>query len=363
MPSCHRARRAAGSRASVFVSTFVAVTLLLASPRVVLGQTAESVGVRAQGMGGAFTAVADDATATWWNPAGLGAWNSSGLAGGPYANAILDLGSHQEPRTDRDTSGNLVAARRVDSRGFAVAYPALGLSYYRLRISEIPAPTGATGAIRHDPGTADVRLRSLVLNQFGTTVGQSFGRHLVVGSTVKLLRGSVGAAASSNSAASLDAAAGLGGSGETHVGLDVGAMASFGLVRAGLMVRNVHEATFGSGADAVTLGRQARGGLAFVSGPRGGSARFSAAIDADLTTATTAVGNERRIAAGAEGWLLGRRVGVRGGVSASTVGGRRSSVSGGLSAAVSRGTFVDAEVTGGADGVRQGWGLALRLTF
>jgi hypothetical protein len=140
-------------------------------------------------------------------------------------------------------------------------------------------------------------------------------------------------------------------------------MASFGLVRAGLMVRNVRETTFGSGADVVTLGRQVRGGLAFMSGARGGGAHFSAAIDADLTTATTVIGDERRIAAGAEAWLLGRRLGVRSGVSASTVGGRRSSVSGGLSAAVSRGTYVDAEATGGADEVRQGWSVALRLTF
>ena len=31
----------------------------------------ETVGTRAQGMGGAFVAVADDATATYWNPAGM----------------------------------------------------------------------------------------------------------------------------------------------------------------------------------------------------------------------------------------------------------------------------------------------------
>jgi hypothetical protein len=31
----------------------------------------ESVGTRAMGMGGAFVAVADDATAAYWNPAGL----------------------------------------------------------------------------------------------------------------------------------------------------------------------------------------------------------------------------------------------------------------------------------------------------
>ena len=360
MPSCRQSRNPAGT--SLFVSTVTAAALF-ALPGVVLGQTAESVGVRAQGMGGAFTAVADDATATWWNPAGLGAWNSSGQAGGTYANVILDFGTQEEPRTERDGSGNIVASRRVDSRGFAAAYPAFGLSYYRLRISDIRTPTGTTGATRQDTGTADVRLRSLVLNQVGTTVGQSFGRHLVIGSTFKLVRGSVAAAASSNGPASLDAAAGLDGDGETHVGLDVGAMASFGLVRAGLMVRNVHEMTFGSGADAVTVGRQVRGGVALLSGARGGPSRFSAALDADLTTTTTVRGEERRVAAGAEGWLPGRRLGVRAGVSGSTVGARRGSASGGFSVAVSRGTYVDAEATGGADDVRRGWGLALRVTF
>ena len=34
-------------------------------------QTFEIVGTRAAGMGGAFVAVADDASATYWNPGGL----------------------------------------------------------------------------------------------------------------------------------------------------------------------------------------------------------------------------------------------------------------------------------------------------
>ena len=43
-------------------------------------QVVEAVGGRALGMAGAFVALADDSTATWWNPAGL--------TDGP----ILDLG-------------------------------------------------------------------------------------------------------------------------------------------------------------------------------------------------------------------------------------------------------------------------------
>src|SRR5215831_18017258 len=39
----------------------------------------ESVGMRALGMAGAFVAVADDATATFWNPAGLPSGGPAGM--------------------------------------------------------------------------------------------------------------------------------------------------------------------------------------------------------------------------------------------------------------------------------------------
>ena len=41
------------------------------SQRPAFSQSFDLVGTRALGMGGAFVAVADDASATWWNPAGL----------------------------------------------------------------------------------------------------------------------------------------------------------------------------------------------------------------------------------------------------------------------------------------------------
>ena len=45
----------------------------------------EVLGVRAQGMAGAFVAVADDATAAYWNPAGLGTGDFFSLAAGAVA--------------------------------------------------------------------------------------------------------------------------------------------------------------------------------------------------------------------------------------------------------------------------------------
>src|SRR5437879_1087620 len=68
-------------------------------------QRFDDVGVRAQGMAGAFVAVADDASATWWNPAGLAT----------ARNAV-------------DFSAEISEGGRG---GVALAFPSLGLSYYR----------------------------------------------------------------------------------------------------------------------------------------------------------------------------------------------------------------------------------------
>ena len=49
----------------------------------VSAQSFEVLGTRAAGMGGAFVGVADDATAVYWNPAGL-------VLGGSYFSLVLD---------------------------------------------------------------------------------------------------------------------------------------------------------------------------------------------------------------------------------------------------------------------------------
>ena len=330
--------------------------VLLATPA--FAQTGDdTIGIRAQGMGGAFTAVADDATASWWNPAGL--------AGGAYFNALLETGSYREPSTERSTAGALNSAWRGESRGLAVAFPALGLSYYRLRVSEIhpQTSTAMTTGVRQDEGAVNVHLRSMVVDQLGATVGQSLGNHFVVGSTFTLVTAGAASDVRPASASSLDAANGLDAQRETHVGLDVGAMASFGRARLGLTVRNLKEPSFGSGADAFTLRRHARIGAAMTSGSRGVIGSATLAFDADLTRTTTVLGDERHVAAGAEAWTTGRTLGIRAGVSANTIGSPRTAFSGGASAAVKKGMYADAHVTGGADDSRRGWGAALRVTF
>ena len=180
---------------------------------------------------------------------------------------------------------------------------------------------------------------------------------------MKLVRGSVAVAMRARATASLDEADALDAGGETHSGLDMGAMVTFRGARAGIMVRNLREMDFGTGADVVTLKRHVRAGGALTSGSRGVIGTATVAVDADLTTTATALGDERRVAVGAEAWAKNRFVGVRGGLSANTVGERRTSFSGGLSARFRPGTYVDVQRTGGSDQAKQGWGIGLRVTF
>lgn len=334
---------------------FLVVFLVL--PVAARAQTYESIGIRAQGMGGAFVAVADDATASWWNPAGL--------AHGAYFSALWEFGTTHQPDAERDAAGRPQAAWRGGGRAVAVAFPALALSYYRLRISQMQplVSTAAAAAGRQDNGAVDVRLRLLALNQFGVTVGESIGEHLVIASTLKLLRGGVAAAVRSGGEASLDRAAELEGAGETHGDLDIGAMAVFGPARFGLAVKNVTTPVFGAGADRVELQRQLRAGVAVMTAARRNIGQVALAFDADLTTTPSVTGDVRHVAAGVEAWAPSRRLGLRGGVSANTIGLVRPSAGVGISLALRSGTFLDAQRTLGAEAALQGWGFALRMAF
>ena len=311
-------------------------------------QIYEIVGIRAQGMGGAFVAVADDATATWWNPAGL--------ATGAYFSSVIERGRTTEPAEAKPGG----PAWRGETSAYAVVFPALGLSYYRLRISEI-APAASNGDAapdRQDQGTIGTGLRSWTTSQFGMSVGQSLGNHLVIASTLKLVRGGLALSSGSPAGDPLDAAADLDVSMETEADLDLGAMASFGRTRLGLAMKHARQPAFGEGANRLVLRRQVRAGVAFVA--RG---TVTVAVDADLSKTPTAFGDARHVAAGAEAWLLRRRIGLRGGVSVNTVAETSASTSTGLSLAVRPSTFVDAALTVGSDRSREGWNLGLRVTF
>jgi hypothetical protein len=276
-------------------------------------QMIETVGIRAQGMAGAFVAVADDATATWWNPAGVPA--------GPYFNALVE---YDRLRTPADTS----------VRAVAMAFPAIGLSYYRLPVSQIRPPSSvATAPIDRQPGG--------YLSEFGATVGQSVGGHLVLSSTLKFVN-----------------------AGETHGDLDIGVLTTFGRIRIGVVTRNVTQPSFGDGQDSLSLKRETRLGGSFTR--TGGAAALVIAVDGDLNRVPTAIGDVQHLSGGAELWLWRRAVAIRGGLAAETVH-HTTSESVGLSVMLQSGryirTYLDGQITGGTDDVRRGWGVGLRVTF
>jgi hypothetical protein len=291
-------------------------SVALLTPRSARAQMYETVGVRAQGLGGAFVAVADDATATWWNPAGI--------ATGPYFDALIE---YDRIRTSPQRS----------VKGVAVAFPALGVSYYHLPINYMRAasPTESAAPSRQDQGAVGV---------YGLTFGQSVGAHLVFASTVKAAR-----------------------AGDTHTDLDLGGLAKFGPVQLGLTVKNVREPTFDGERGTFVLDRQTRAGAALIGHSNGLVSALTLAVDGDLTATATERGEVRHVAGGLEAWLFGRKLGLRAGASGNTVGTKGSSASGGVSVVIASGayvtTYLDAQYTNGSDESRRSWGVAMRATF
>jgi hypothetical protein len=321
------------------------IAVHVARPPRASAQIYEAVGTRAQGMGGAFVAVANDASATWWNPAALIL---------SYFSVVVDRAVTEEPA---DPSG----VWRATTGGVAASFPSLGLSYYRLRVSEIAAPASTAGGDpgRQDLGAAGIGLRSRYTQQFGATIGQSLGNHVVIASTLKLVRAGESAAPPGT----LDEADELEPSLDSSGDLDIGALVMVASARIGVSVKHVNEPEFGEGSGRFVLGRQVRAGFAWVAGQTGAPVIVTAAFDADLTRTPTAFGEARHIASGVEVELPRQRLAVRGGVSANTVGDTGSSVSGGVSLGLVRGFYLDAARTFGSDRSRKGWAASFRLTI
>jgi hypothetical protein len=307
-------------------------------------------------MSGAFVAVADDATASWWNPAGL--------ATGEYLSTVTEHGRMTEPSNPTADA----PAGRITTNTFAMAFPALGLSYYRLRISATapPASTGTDARNRQDQQTTGTSVRSVTISQFGTTVGQSIGRHLVIGSTLKLLRAGAASAVcvcGDSNDAPLDQADALKVPHRTRVDLDLGAMATLGRLRLGVVVKNLTEPSFDTGTDQAKLTRQARAGMAISTLHNAVRKGLTVAADADMTTTSTSVGEVRHVAAGLERWIARGKVALRAGASANTVGERRPAGSVGISVALTRALYVNASRVAGRDKSVTGWSTGVSVAF
>ena len=296
-------------------------------------------------MGGAFVAVASDASATWWNPAGLGP--------GPF----LDL-TVARTLTERPTGDD---AWRAGASWVALATPPLGLSYYRFRITDIEGSgsTDADAPDREDSG-AGPSVRSLSASQLGITVLRTIVPGVHTGTTLKYVRATSRAAPGVGSAAAelLDEGEALdGGEADGEFDLDLGIIAVAGALRLGAVARNVREPEF----EGIRLPRQYRVGVA-VDPELIGGVPLTVAFDADVMRYEAAGGERKVVALGAEQWLFGKRLGVRAGGRLNTVGSRERSVTAGISVAPRAGLFLEGHVVRG-DEDEEGWGLAARVSF
>ena len=354
--------QASGARSAGLLLVFAGF-FLAASPHPCDAQVFEATGQRALGMGGAFVAVADDATATYWNPAGL--------ATGATVDACLAYGSQRALAGRADAAW---PASETAATSFCLAMPALGFSYNRLRGSDVVGPVPPTATV--PGGRQDLRPRGagvsmLDTRQFGVTLVQSVWRGLAVGGTLKYVRGRAGTGeqpADLGADALLEQASSLPGLVGHAFDADIGVMVNAGSFRAGVTIRNLLAPEFETGAGGVLqLHRQARVGVAMTPGTdaavHAAEDGWIVAVDADLTRTPASAGDRRMIAAGLERWLAGRRLGLRGGVRVNTVGPARPVGAGGVSVAVKRGVLVEAYAAGGGQDADRGWGAGVRVGF
>src|SRR5215217_4739155 len=142
-----------------------------------LAEAQAPVGTRASGMAGAFVAVADDATAVYWNPAGI--------ATGSFVSLAIDFGRHDAVPGSPQTS----AAQRDTATMVAISATAIGVAYYRLGTYGISA---VEPAVTDLPSREEVRrsVHALTTSTVGVSLLQSLGDHLVIAATPKVVRGS-----------------------------------------------------------------------------------------------------------------------------------------------------------------------------
>jgi hypothetical protein len=314
-------------------------------------QSMEVVGTRALGMAGAFVAVANDSSATWWNPAA------------PAAGPFLDVAI---ARASSAVDGQLPAARS-GSWSFALITPPFGISYYRLRLTDIPA-VGSTAQdrARREEGGEDIEVRSLSASQFGATILHTLMTGVHVGSTVKYVRGTARRSGIPVPQASqfgirdlLEAGDELsGGDGRGDVDVDVGVLAVARGLRVGAVGRNLFAPEF----DGIRLPRHARLGVAF-DGEAVDRGPFLVSLDVDLHRYDAGSAERRVVALGGEHWLVRRRVAIRGGARVNTVGATEHVVSGGATVSPRAGLFVDGHIAVGGDASDEGWSVAARVSF
>jgi hypothetical protein len=344
------------------IGGMMAGTCWLAAGGTCAAQGFESLGVRALGMGGAFVAVADDATATYWNPAGL--------ATGVIVSAAVE---HSREATGEPDAPAFRSSQRGSASFIGLALPPLGVSYYRVRSTRLLPPgslgNGLVAALPTiAPGDQGLAA-SLVTQQVGVTLVQSIGPFVDVAGTIKYVHGSAGFGArdaSFTGSAAFDRAEDLSSAGSNAVDADLGAMVHLQQLRLGIVARNLAEPSFDLPAppspaevrpDSLRLDRQVRVGAAW----EFAASHTTLSTDVDLTKTLTEIDVRRHVAVGAEHYLL-PTLAVRGGFRVNTIDDARPTGSAGLSVAV-RSIWIDAQITHGGRLADRSWGVSARMGF
>jgi hypothetical protein len=320
------------------------ILALAVVPARATAQSFDPVTTRSAGMAGAFVAVADDASAVYWNP--------GALASGSFFSLLVDY-----------TTGKATLDDPADERGgsrsgtvVALGTPPVGLSYYRLRsswVSQDPSQTGVSIA------------ETLITHHTGVTVVHTLGGGVSVGTTLKLVRGIATSAIvpAGNVDDLLDAADDLVGQATNKFDADFGVSAVLGTLRAGVTVRNMTSPKFDSagGGPPLQLESQGRAGVGLTS-PLG----FMVAFDFDLNAVRGPLGRVRDFAAGTEARFLPRayaRAGFRMNTLGDEPGGHAPTFSVGGSVAALPSLWIDAQATIGSEAGSRGWGIATRVVF
>lgn len=321
------------------------VLALVCLPGRAAAQAFEAVGIRALGMGGAFVAVADDASATYWNPAGL--------VTGPVFTLVAEHGRGESGGPElRGQSGTLLALG---------TWP-LGATVYRLTSrTAFAAPTGQGGP---DGPPTVTGLTRLTTTHVGVNVLQTLVDHLHVGTTLKYVHGRAGSELrfpEPLTGSPLDAAGEIASRGSSRFDLDAGVILDLPRVKVGLTARNLTRPAFDTPIEGVRLRleRQVRTGVAVRA-----TSGLTVSLDADLTTARHLLGDWRSLAAGVEQRFWQDRAALRGGVRVSTADGARPTVTAGGSVALRSGIYADGYVGVGLDeAVPDTFGLGIRVSF
>ena len=259
-------------------------------------------------MAGAFVGVADDASAVYWNPAGL--------ATGAILSVLATFSEEIPPKI------------------VALSLPPVGVAYYR---HSAFGRERFASAVTRPPSREEVRrsVQGLTISTVGVSLLQSLTEYIVVGATPRVVHGA--------DSSTFD--------------VDAGVMIAVERVRVGVVGRNLTTPVFGE----IELPREARLGAAWGSGLPGYS-RVMVSVDGDLMSRVTPVGDRRDVAAGVETWWLDRRLGLRGGLRRSTIGAARAVAAAGVSAGVRPGLLLEAHVERGqAD--HRGWSVGVRAGF